>query len=103
MASKAGGPQFNKLKIFRGESIGIIGATGSGKSTLINLLMGLIPPSSGQVSVDSIDIHDVKYPGRLPSWRSMIAHVPQSIFWWTVQLLRISHLVYLKRKLIWVE
>ena len=68
------------LKIFRGESIGIIGATGSGKSTLINLLMGLIPPTSGNVCVDLIDIHDVKYPGRLPSWRSMIAHVPQSIF-----------------------
>ena len=40
------------IEIFKGEKIGIIGATGSGKSTLIDIIMGLLSPSEGQLIVD---------------------------------------------------
>lgn len=68
------------LEIRRGESVGIIGSTGSGKSTTIDLIMGLLVPTSGLVLVDGCDLHDSKHPERLISWRSKIAHVPQNIY-----------------------
>jgi len=68
------------LEIRRGERIGLIGSTGSGKSTALDILMGLLVPSSGRVLIDGIDLHDPKYPDRINSWRSIISHVPQSIF-----------------------
>jgi len=68
------------LKIRRGERIGLVGSTGSGKSTTVDLLMGLLSPSAGQVLVDGVDLHDSNYPERLPAWRASIAHVPQSIY-----------------------
>ncbi len=45
------------LEINRGEVIGVIGHTGSGKSTLMQMLNGLIKPTSGKVYLDGIDIH----------------------------------------------
>jgi len=66
--------------IHPGERIGLIGSTGSGKSTLVDLLMGLLVPSSGLVLVDGQDIHDPSHPERLLDWRASIAHVPQSIY-----------------------
>ena len=68
------------LEILRGERIGLIGSTGSGKSTMVDLLMGLLIPASGRILVDGADLNDVDYPERLLSWRASIAHVPQSIF-----------------------
>ncbi|QNI57163.1 ABC transporter type 1/ ATPase component [Synechococcus sp. BIOS-U3-1] len=68
------------LEIYRGERIGIIGSTGSGKSTTVDLLMGLLAPSSGRLLVDGADMHDPMYPERQAAWRSSIAHVPQSIY-----------------------
>lgn len=68
------------LEIRPGERIGLIGATGSGKSTLVDLLMGLLEPSSGTILVDGRDIHDLAHPDRLYSWMANIAHVPQSIY-----------------------
>ena len=68
------------LEIRRGERIGLIGMTGSGKSTTVDLLMGLLIPSAGVVRVDGEDLHDHSKPERLASWRSAIAHVPQSIY-----------------------
>lgn len=64
------------LKINKGDIIGVIGATGSGKSTLIDLLMGLLQPSQGRVLVDSLDINCEG----MRNWQRQIAHVPQSIF-----------------------
>jgi ATP-binding cassette subfamily B protein len=66
------------LEIRRGERIGLIGSTGSGKSTLVDLLMGLLEPTGGRILVDGADLHDLQNPGRLAAWRSAIAHVPQS-------------------------
>ena len=68
------------LEIQRGERVGIIGSTGSGKSTTLDLLMGLLVPTSGRIMLDSDDLHDPEYPERLSTWRAMISHVPQSIF-----------------------
>jgi ATP-binding cassette subfamily B protein len=68
------------LEIRRGERIGLIGSTGSGKSTTVDLLMGLLAPSAGRVLVDGMDLHDPAHPERLVAWRATIAHVPQSIY-----------------------
>jgi ABC-type multidrug transport system fused ATPase/permease subunit len=68
------------LEIRRGERIGLIGSTGSGKSTTVDLLMGLLEPTAGQLLVDGCDIHDPRHPELLAAWRAAIAHVPQSIY-----------------------
>ena len=68
------------LEIHRGERIGLVGSTGSGKSTTVDLLMGLLVPTGGRLIVDEQDLHDPQYPERLAAWRAGIAHVPQSIY-----------------------
>lgn len=68
------------LQIRVGERIGLIGSTGSGKSTTIDLLMGLLVPKAGRLLVDGVDLHDPNHPERLVAWRRAIAHVPQSIY-----------------------
>jgi ATP-binding cassette subfamily B protein len=67
------------LTIRRGELIGVIGPTGCGKSTTIDLLMGLLEPTAGRILIDGRDLHDPNHPERLAAWRATIAHVPQSI------------------------
>lgn len=64
------------LGIRRGEKIGIAGPTGSGKSTLVDVLMGLLLPTSGRFTVDGQDVT----PANATAWQRNIAHVPQSIF-----------------------
>jgi len=64
------------LSIFKGERVGIVGATGSGKSTVIDILMGLLEPSSGTLKVDGKAITKKN----VRSWQRRIAHVPQAIF-----------------------
>lgn len=68
------------FKICKGERIGLVGGTGSGKTTTVDLIMGLLTPTSGQLILDGSDLHDPKFPERLSSWRSTIAHVPQNIY-----------------------
>ncbi len=68
------------LEIIKGQRIGFIGNTGSGKSTTMDLLMGLLKPTSGKILIDGNDLHDPRNPLRVASWRSAIAHVPQSIY-----------------------
>lgn len=64
------------LEIRPGERVAVIGKTGSGKSTLADLLMGLIEPTSGTISVDGVAL-DRKL---CRQWQQSIAHVPQAIF-----------------------
>ena len=68
------------LVIHQGERIGIIGSTGSGKSTSVDVLMGLLKPSLGRLLIDDNDVFDIRHPERLAAWRAAIAHVPQSIY-----------------------
>lgn len=63
------------MGIGKGEIIGLVGKSGSGKSTLLDLLMGLIPPSSGQILVDGVCLTKVSQ-----DWRDQVMHVPQSIY-----------------------
>ena len=63
------------LTIRRGEQIGICGPTGGGKSTLVDLLAGLLSPSSGRVTVDGNDIS-----GRARAWQRNLGVVPQMVF-----------------------
>jgi len=64
------------LSIRKGDKVGIIGATGSGKTTLIDILMGLLEPTSGALKVDGQAITKRNVRG----WQRRIAHVPQAIF-----------------------
>ena len=65
------------FKIDKGDRIGIIGKTGSGKSTLVDIVMGLLVPDSGEIYMDGIDL--LKSPNN-KYWRASIAHVPQNIY-----------------------
>ena len=63
------------LVIRRGERIGLIGPSGSGKSTLTDLAMGLLIPTTGEITIDDV----VLTVSNLRAWQLRIAHVPQAI------------------------
>lgn len=63
------------LHIAHGESIGVVGPTGAGKSTLVDLIAGLLEPTSGTVKVDGAPLTE-----RLTAWKRRIGYVPQSIY-----------------------
>jgi len=64
------------IEIHKGSRIGFIGATGSGKSTLIDLVMALLQPTNGNLSIDGVQITSQNSR----AWQMHIAHVPQTIF-----------------------
>jgi ATP-binding cassette, subfamily B, bacterial PglK len=64
------------LTIVKGSRVGIIGATGGGKSTLMDLLMGLLMPVEGKLLVDG----QIITGSQVKAWQRNIAHVPQSIY-----------------------
>jgi len=64
------------LEISKGSCVGIRGKTGCGKSTLADLIMGLLAPSMGSLKVDGIAVTLKNASG----WQKNIAHVPQTIF-----------------------
>ena len=63
------------IEIKKGSYIGISGESGAGKTTIMNLLLGLYKPTKGQILVDGIDINE-----NLGSWQSKIGYVPQNIY-----------------------
>jgi ABC-type multidrug transport system fused ATPase/permease subunit len=64
------------LTVAHGEALGFAGPTGAGKSTLVDVLIGLLPPTHGRVTVDGVDL--AREAGR--TWRRRVGYVPQSIF-----------------------
>ncbi|MCY9804042.1 ABC transporter ATP-binding protein [Vibrio scophthalmi] len=64
------------LTIRKGERLGVIGKTGCGKSTLIDILMGLLSQQEGEFYIDENELTSEK----MSSWQTNIAHVPQSIY-----------------------
>ncbi|RST85200.1 ABC transporter ATP-binding protein [Aquibium carbonis] len=64
------------LVVPRGARVGLAGRTGSGKSTLMDLVLGLLSPDSGHIRVDGVDLTDANRS----AWQARIAHVPQSIY-----------------------
>jgi ATP-binding cassette subfamily B protein len=64
------------LKIQKGDRIGFIGPTGCGKSTLMDLIMGLLEPTSGELKIDGYSINGENKN----LWHPLISHVPQSIY-----------------------
>ncbi|NQU56708.1 MAG: ABC transporter ATP-binding protein [Rhodospirillales bacterium] len=63
------------LLIRRGSSIGIVGPSGAGKSTLLDLLLGLLEPQAGSITVDGMDIKT-----NIGAWQKHLGYVPQSIY-----------------------
>ena len=62
------------MTVKRLECVAIVGPTGGGKSTLIDLVMGFLAPESGRIAADGADIR-----GDLRSWRNRIGYVPQTV------------------------
>jgi ATP-binding cassette subfamily C protein len=62
------------LEIKKGECLGIVGETGSGKSTLVDIVLGLLQPSEGKILVDN------QYVVNSKQWHEMLAYVPQVIY-----------------------
>lgn len=63
------------LSIEPGQSVGLVGATGSGKTTLVNVLLGLLEPQKGRILADGVDVHT-----DLRAWQNHLGYIPQSIF-----------------------
>lgn len=64
------------LCIPKGARIGFVGKTGGGKSTTVDLIMGLLLPTAGSIKVDGLELSG----DRMRAWQRTVAHVPQSIF-----------------------
>lgn len=64
------------LEIPKGSRVGFIGKTGSGKSTALDLIMGLLEPSGGNIVIDGVPLTS----GNRRGWQARIAHVPQTIY-----------------------
>ncbi len=63
------------IRIPRGTSIGIVGESGSGKSTLVDVMLGLLDPQEGSITLDGKNVCD-----NLRSWQDRIGYVPQEIY-----------------------
>jgi ABC-type multidrug transport system fused ATPase/permease subunit len=63
------------LSVRRGESLGLVGRTGAGKSTLVDLFLGLHPPSRGRITLDGAELG-----GQARSWQAQLGYVSQHAF-----------------------
>ena len=64
------------FEIEKGEFIGILGESGAGKTTLVDIFLGLLDPTSGRISIDGTDLTEVNSQ----RWQKNLAYVPQSIY-----------------------
>lgn len=63
------------FSIPKGKFVGIVGPSGAGKTTFVDILLGLLPPGKGKISVDGKNIYD-----DIRAWQANLAYVPQSIY-----------------------
>lgn len=63
------------LTIEKGSRIAFLGATGAGKTTIVDLLLGLLKPNSGNITVDGVDINS-----NLKAWQMHLGYIPQNIY-----------------------
>ena len=63
------------LTIHRGQSVAFVGPSGAGKTTAVDIILGLLMPEKGQVLVDGRDIQE-----NLPGWQKLFGYIPQSIY-----------------------
>lgn len=63
------------LTIQKGKSVALIGESGAGKSTMADILLGLLVPEKGEIEVDGVSIYQM-----MDAWKAMIGYVPQTVF-----------------------
>jgi ABC-type multidrug transport system fused ATPase/permease subunit len=63
------------LEIKNGEFIGIVGESGTGKTTLVDLILGLLNPTTGRIFVGDVDLSELQRP----AWRRTVGYVPQDV------------------------
>ena len=63
------------MTIPKGKSVAIIGQSGAGKSTMADILLGLLVPDRGDIKVDGVSIYD-----EMESWKRTVGYVPQTVF-----------------------
>lgn len=63
------------LEIIKGQSVALIGASGAGKTTLADVILGLLPPQGGSVLMDGMDIYSIP-----EAWSRIIGYVPQGVY-----------------------
>lgn len=63
------------MVVLRGKSVGIMGSSGAGKSTIVDILLGLLHAQEGQITCDGVDIFK-----NYESWLAQIGYIPQSIY-----------------------
>jgi ATP-binding cassette subfamily C protein len=63
------------LEIHRGDAVAFVGPSGAGKTTAVDIILGLIAPTAGRMTIDGIDVLS-----NIRSWQDRIGFVPQSIY-----------------------
>lgn len=71
-----------QLQLPKGKTIAFVGTTGSGKTTLVDLITGLLRPTSGSVMIDNTLLNEQT----IASWRKQLAYVPQDVYLYDVSL-----------------
>ena len=61
--------------IRKGETVAFVGSSGAGKSTIVDILLGLLPPQQGKILVDGMDVYK-----NLRTWQKEIGYIPQTIY-----------------------
>ena len=64
------------LKIYKGQSVALVGHSGAGKTTLVDILLGVLSPSAGQIWVDDVLMDQ----STISAWQTHLAYIPQSIY-----------------------